>query len=722
MTEPVLEIENLSVQYRTEGESIRAVNDATFTIGENEYFGLVGESGCGKSTLSKAIIGGLDDNGQITHGTVKFRGKEIQTFSEKQFNEQIRWKEISIIPQSSMNSLDPVLRISEQAVELAKTHTDWERQEAIDRLAELFDIVGLAESRIDEYPHQFSGGMQQRVIIALSLFLEPSLIIADEPTTALDVIMQDQILQYLDEVKQTQDTSMLMITHDISTVFETCDSLAVMHGGQIAESGDTTNLFDTPRHPYSILLQQAFPDIRFPDRELSVIEGQPPQLRDEVDYCSFADRCPWANEDCRTEAPPLVPAETDNEGAHQTSCIRHDEMEDLAAEYLDDDSEHESILGSDSNADEIPEDTSRRKDVEPVLEIQNLSKQFKQSSGFVASMKETLLGKDIPTIQAVDGVNIDLKPGSVEGVIGESGCGKSTLLRTLMGLHTPSGGEIYLDEDPVSEFTTKDWKEYRRRVQIIFQDPFNSMDPKFTVRETLREPLDIHNMGNQEERIFDMLERVELNPPEKYLNRTSSQLSGGEKQRVSIARALILEPDVILADEPVSMLDVSTQAAVLRLLSDLCSDLDVSMLYISHDLSTVSYVCDRVNVMYLGRIVESADTARLLRQPSHPYTEALVSAIPVPDPNFERNRVALEGTASDSTALPTGCRFKDRCPERMEICDTSPRSVPLEETENSGIHSHEVACHLHYEHEVEDEMMQNTDHNSTATTDGGTDL
>jgi oligopeptide/dipeptide ABC transporter ATP-binding protein len=350
MSEPILEVKNLSVEYRTNRENIRAVTDASFTIDENQYFGLVGESGCGKSTLAKAILGGLDSNGEITSGSIHFKGEEIQDFSERRLNEEIRWKEISVIPQSSMNSLDPLMRISEQAIELADTHTDWSEQEALNRLEELFDIVGLAGSRTQEYPHQFSGGMQQRAIIALSLFLQPSLIIADEPTTALDVIMQDQILKYLDEVKQTQDTSMLMITHDISVIFETCDSLAVMHGGQVAESGATKNLFDNPRHPYSILLQQAFPDIRFPNRDLSVIEGQPPQLRDDVDYCSFADRCPWATDECRAEAPPLVPAELGEEGKHMTSCIRHDEMDELAAEYLDSDRVQDSILDSSGNS------------------------------------------------------------------------------------------------------------------------------------------------------------------------------------------------------------------------------------------------------------------------------------------------------------------------------------------------------------------------------------
>ena len=351
--------------------------------------------------------------------------------------------------------------------------------------------------------------------------------------------------------------------------------------------------------------------------------------------------------------------------------------------------------------------TNSEPDENTILELRDLSKNFKQSSSFVTSLKETLLGHDIPLIRAVEDVNMTLKRGEVEGVIGESGCGKSTLLRTIMGLYSPSSGKIELSGHPTSEFTKKEWKEYRRRVQIILQDPFNTMDPKFTVRETLREPLNIHRMDNKEERVHDVLEKVELNPPEKYLDRTSGQLSGGEKQRVSIGRALILEPDVLLADEPVSMLDVSTQAAILQLLNDLSEELGVSMLYISHDLSTVSYVCDRVNVMYLGCIVESADTGALIRNPKHPYTQALIKAIPIPDPHYDRDRMLLEGEPSDPINLDFGCRFKDRCPERMDICDTAPKFVVPDDAE--GSQDRGVACHLYYDHEetVNGELLGN---------------
>lgn len=331
MSDPLLEVENVDITYRMEEENVHAVTDASFTIESNEYFGLVGESGCGKSTLAKSVIRGLDSNGEITQGTIRYKGREIQDLSEREYNQEIRWKEIAVIPQAAMNSLNPLAKLSDQAIEIAAAHTSWSASETVSRLEELFDIVGLPESRVTDYPHQFSGGMKQRAIIAMSLLLNPSLIIADEPTTALDVIMQDQFLKHIDSLRDEQELAVLLITHDIAVVFEICESIAVMHGGQIAERGTTKEIFATPRHPYTILLQESFPDARYPDRELGVIEGNPPTLRGEIDYCTFADRCPWAEQECRESMPSTTPL---NDAAHGVSCFRSDEMESLASEHL----------------------------------------------------------------------------------------------------------------------------------------------------------------------------------------------------------------------------------------------------------------------------------------------------------------------------------------------------------------------------------------------------
>lgn len=325
----------------------------------------------------------------------------------------------------------------------------------------------------------------------------------------------------------------------------------------------------------------------------------------------------------------------------------------------------------------------------PLLEVRDLEKYFKQDTSII----DTLLRRTEGEIQAVDGVSLTLEANDSQGLIGESGCGKSTLLKTLMGLHKPTGGEIRYEGQALSEFSRADWKDYRSNVQFIFQDPFNSLDPKMTVEEALLEPLKIHGMDERERRIHDVLEQVELNPAEQYLPRLPKQLSGGEKQRVSIGRALILEPDILLADEPVSMLDVSTQAAILKLLSRLTDDLGLSMLYISHDVSTVSYVCDEMHVMYLGRIVESGRTRELVSDPRHPYADALINAIPVPDPRNDRQRTEIQGAPMDPVDLGEGCRFRDRCPERMDICEQTPHMI----TQDDG---RAVACHLYYDHET----------------------
>lgn len=330
MTAPLLEIEDLTVQYETSEGALTAVSDASFTIHENEYLGIVGESGCGKSTLAKAISGALSTNGRIESGRVRYKGEEIQDFTESQFKEKIRWKEIAVIPQSAMNNLDPLETIADQAVTLARTHTDMTRGESLKTFGELLDVVGVSRDRIDDYPHQFSGGMEQRVVIALALFLDPELIIADEPTTALDVIMQDQVLKYIDKIKEEADTGMVFITHDISVVFETCDSLSVMHGGQMVESGSVEALYDDPRHPYTIMLQDSFPDVRFPEKELSPIGGQPPKEHGVVNYCTYAERCPLAVNECRETAPEMeLLNDGEGENPQRVACYRHGDSPQL---------------------------------------------------------------------------------------------------------------------------------------------------------------------------------------------------------------------------------------------------------------------------------------------------------------------------------------------------------------------------------------------------------
>lgn len=334
MPDEILQVEDLTIKYRTEEGPLTAVSDASFTIREGEALGLVGESGCGKSTLVKSIMGGLDPNGEITSGRIRYNGTEIQNFSEADFDRDIRWSDISLIPQASMNSLDPIQTVENKALEIANAHTDLSDDEAMEKFKEMVEIVGVQESRLSDYPFEFSGGMQQRIIIALSLFLEPNLLIADEPTTALDVIMQDNIFMFLDRIKEELDTSILLVTHDMSVIFESTERMVVMHSGQVVERGSVYDLHQNPRHPYALLLQNSFPDIRYPNRELDTIKGHPPKTTGEVDYCTFADRCPWAIDDCRAEAPPTEPVGDDDDGSeeHVAACIRKEEIPELYEE------------------------------------------------------------------------------------------------------------------------------------------------------------------------------------------------------------------------------------------------------------------------------------------------------------------------------------------------------------------------------------------------------
>lgn len=325
-TDPLLDIRDLTIEYETDRGTITAVSDASFVVNKGEYFGLAGESGSGKSTIIKSIMGGLDSNGKIASGEIYYKGKPVHDMSEKELNEEIRWNEISWIPQSSMNSLDPLKRVSEQATDIATRNSDYSETEALERFSEMFELVGIQQSRIHDYPHQFSGGMQQRAIIALALFLEPELIIADEPTTALDVLMQDQIFQYLISLRENSDTSAIIVTHDISIIFESCDSMALMHAGQVAEIGTVEEVHQNPRHPYALLFQNAFPDIRRPDQDLEIIEGHPPEMTGNTNFCSFVDRCPWATEECRNKAPPKTTVETSEQQSHQIRCFHGDDV------------------------------------------------------------------------------------------------------------------------------------------------------------------------------------------------------------------------------------------------------------------------------------------------------------------------------------------------------------------------------------------------------------
>ncbi|WP_135366579.1 dipeptide ABC transporter ATP-binding protein [Halosimplex halophilum] len=678
----LLEVDDVKITYRMPGSDVRAVNEVSFTIEEGDNYGLVGESGCGKSTLAKSVLGLLDDNGEIRSGSIRFDGRELRDLSESEWQE-LRWEEIAYIPQSAMDSLDPVMTVGAQIRQAITKHRDTSTAAANERVAEVFEIVGLDPARTDEYPHEFSGGMRQRVTIAMALALDPDLIIADEPTTGLDVIVQDKIVHKLMEIQEEVDSSLLLITHDVGVVAETCDEVSVLYGGKVMEQGDTDDVFADPRNPYTMGLKNAFPEVDEFDQQAISIPGSLPDLVGEPTGCVFRERCPFATEECEDGHPPLVDA-----GDQQSACYRADEAEDLQERAAD-----PETWGID-----VPDDSESRETGDVIMETDGLEKYFKQSQPIL----DDLLGEDPDYVKAVNGVDLNVHESEIVGVAGESGCGKSTLGEVVSALQSRTGGEIRFEGRSVEELLDEDTAEFRSQVQFIFQDPFDSLNPRQTVRAAVSEPLKIQGVApdETERRVRETVADVGLNPPEAYLDQHPDQLSGGERQRVAIAQALVLEPDLLICDEPASMLDVSLKANILNILREMADERDIGIVYISHDLASLSQITDRLAVMYLGRIVELGPTAEVVENPKHPYAASLLAASPKADPTEDRKRVLLPGEPPNPVDLPGGCNFAPRCPKATEECRGSDpdRSAFADD-------GHEAACFFPVE-DVEDELLE----------------
>jgi peptide/nickel transport system ATP-binding protein len=670
----------LHVAYPTERGYVHAVHDVSFTIRRGEYFGLVGESGCGKSTIAKAILRLLPDGTRVS-GEVNFGDRNVLEMQRREL-QAVRWAGISLITQSAMNSLDPVYRVGDQLVEAIQTHQDVSRARALEQAAALFELVGIATSRLNAYPHQLSGGTKQRLVIAMALALNPALIIADEPTTALDVILQDQILERIKRIQRELQKSMLLITHDVSLIAENCDRMAVMYAGQIVEAGPTRELFDHASHPYTMGLRNAFPSARGPRRELISMPGSPPLLLlGDMSGCRFADRCPFKEQQCVSVEPTLQPVGSE----HAARCLRAshaEEFRDLAAR-------RSTWVAEDLGEYLAPQVRDQARDgLAPVMTVRDLETHFPVQGGILASLVRR---GPPPTVRAVDGVSLQIAPREVLGLAGESGCGKTTLGMTLVRLYDPTRGSILFDGSDIAPLRGAGLKHFRRQVQMIFQDPYVSLDPRMTVGDAILEPLIIHRIGNsdsQRAKLRDALLAVNLTPPDGYMSRYPHELSGGQRQRVAIARAIVLGPRFVVADEPVSMLDASVRASVLELLRALTDSLGLAMLYVSHDISTIRYICDRIAVMYLGKIVEYGPTSVVLNEPRHPYTRALMAAVPDPTPGSLRPRVELAGDVPSPLDIPSGCRFRTRCPHAMEVC--AGAAPPLEEVAPG----HFAACYL----------------------------
>ena len=693
----LLSISNLRTQFNTERGVVEAVDDFDLTIREGETVGLVGESGSGKSVSALSLMQLVDDPGEVADGEAAFHHEELAAdFAERYPSgvgdfvfpdegyvdllstpedpmREIRGGEMSMIFQDPMTSLNPALTVGEQVAESLRLHQYGGRrkdswwnavreiapslggkdidEEILEDTIDMLEEVGIPEptERVEEYPHEFSGGMRQRVLIAIALACQPKLLVADEPTTALDVTIQAQILDLINDLQDELGMSVFFITHDLGVVAETCDRVAVMYAGDIVEVGPVDEIFHNPSHPYTYALLESIPQ---EDKErLTPIEGNVPDLIDMPQGCHFAPRCPWAQPECTEgEIPNLQhgPDEVD----HRAKCVLEDFDEGQYGE------EFETM-------------TTRDHEVgEQLLEVEGMKKHFSRADGLL----DEWLADEVESVKAVDGVNFDIYEGETVGLVGESGCGKSTAGRTLLHLEDPTDGRIVFQGTDLSGLDREELRDKRKDMQMIFQDPLSSLDPRMTVGQIIAEPLKIHDLPEESpsgdtskkqqrrDRVAELMEAVGLE--EGQYDRYPHEISGGQRQRVGIARALAVDPDFIVADEPVSALDVSVQAQILNLLEDLQDEFGLTYLFIAHDLSVVRHICDRIAVMYLGEIVEVADTDELFADPKHPYTQALLSAIPEPDPRADTDdRVILEGDVPSPIDPPSGCHFRTRCPQ-----------------------------------------------------------
>ncbi|ADO52840.1 ABC transporter ATP-binding protein [Bifidobacterium bifidum] len=682
--DPIMQVRDLHVSFATEAGVCRAVRGVNFDLWRGRTLGIVGESGSGKSVTALSLIGLLDDNAKVT-GSIIMNGEELIGKTDEEMSE-IRGERIAMVFQDPLSALTPMFTIGDQIAEgLITHHPDMSKQQIHDRCVELLDLVGIPqpEERLSSFPHQFSGGMRQRVMIAIAIANNPDVIIADEPTTALDVTIQAQILDVLAKAQKETGAAVVLITHDLGVVAGAADDILVMYAGRPVERASIDDVFQHPSMPYTMGLLGAVPKPHIAaSQRLVPIQGNPPSLVDIPKGCPFSPRCPLATPECSLSEPNLEVVDANS--GHLASCRRLQEIIDKNMKYTD-------VFPV---PDLLPADWADvPRDQRPVtLEVDHLVKHFPLTGG-------GMFRRTIGQVAAVDDVTFKIRQGETLALVGESGSGKSTTLMEIMNLMKPEDGRIVVLGHDLAELKKKaERKALRKDLQIIFQDPMSSLDPRMPIYDVLAEPLKVHKWSKEKinRRIGELMELVGLNPD--YVDRFPAQFSGGQRQRISIARALATDPKVLLLDEPIASLDVSIQAGIINLLEDLQAKLKISYLFVAHDLAVIRHISDRVAVMYLGQVVELGETEDVFTHPRHPYTQALLSAIPVPDPVVERTRqrIILKGDLPSPSEKHPGCRFASRCPVKLRL---TPEQQKMCETKRPVLTSDdqiatEFACHF----------------------------
>ena len=668
---PLLDIRDLHTDIEIRSGVVHALSGVDLHVNAGETLGIVGESGSGKTMTALSLMGLLPQGGSVSSGQIILDGQDLTKLALKE-KRKLRGTKVGMIFQDPLTSLNPTMKIGLQVCEPLRVHEKLSKKEALERAVEILKRVGMPrpEVVINNYPHQLSGGMRQRVMIAMALVCKPRILIADEPTTALDVTTQMQILDLIDELRDEYQMGVILITHDLGVVAGHTDRVAVMYAGRIVETAPTKTLFTEPKHRYTSSLMAALPERALAaGTKLFSIPGAPPSLTNLPVGCRFAARCLWATDECRAGYPDLS-----GNDAHTFSCFHPVQEGDESPAAL------QAKLDTQKNGDEAGAQQAPLVSSEVLLDVKEASREYESAgSGFFK--------RDKGVVSAVDRVSITVKKGETYGLVGESGCGKSTMGRLIAGLERPSGGAIELDGRDLATLKGRDAVTIHRDVQMMFQDSYAAMDPRMRIDQILAEPMSIQKTGNASqiaERIMEIIEQVGLT--EEILDRYPHEFSGGQLQRIGFARSLTLAPDLIVADEPVSALDVSVQAQVLNLMKDLQAELGLSYLFISHDLAVVQYMADRIGVMYLGRIVEEGPAKEVVENPKHPYTKALIDSIPVPDPEFSHDDRAIKLTGEPPSAVnpPEGCRFRPRCPCAGEECKIQPTLTD---------ERHRVACH-----------------------------